>query len=203
MNATNHPENRLFTWGMLAALLVAYALPWLANPAAGLTLGAYDLAEWVSLHAGARAASPPLLPVLLLRLPLVLLTFMVAISPALNLWLRLLFVLLASAALLPPLEFFASDLADPNYRQQVMLAAATLLVGLAALNRAFKRYATPILAALMIAGVVVVIWGNLWGLALMQAFQLPTRLGVGGVLYTALLLIYGAVVIYPVIRRAG
>lgn len=187
---------------MVAALLIAYALPWLVNPAAGLTLGAYDLAEWVSLHAGARATTPPLLPVLLLRLPLVLLAFMVASKPALHFWLRLLFVLLASAALLPPLEFFASDMADPNYRQQVVLAAVTLLAGLAVLHRAFHRYATLIHVALIIAGLVIAVWGTFWGLTLMHAFQLPTQLGIGGVLYAALLLIYGAATVYPISRRA-
>ena len=54
----------------LVVSLIAYILPWVNTRATGLTLGAYDLAEWASLH----PASIQLLPSLLIRLQLVIIT---------------------------------------------------------------------------------------------------------------------------------
>ena len=61
----------LWNYLPLFLLLIAYALPWMMTPTiAGLTNGAYDLAEWTSIHPAVRA-DPLLLTPLLLRLPLV------------------------------------------------------------------------------------------------------------------------------------
>ncbi|MCU0513679.1 MAG: hypothetical protein MUE40_14060 [Anaerolineae bacterium] len=57
---------------LVPAALLAYLLPWVVNPGAALTPGAYDLAEWVSLTPMARGQSPVLLTPLLLRLPLLI-----------------------------------------------------------------------------------------------------------------------------------
>ena len=54
--------------------LAGYVLPWIVAPSAALTLNAYDLAEWTSLHPLQRQTSPPLLAPLELRLQLVIFT---------------------------------------------------------------------------------------------------------------------------------
>jgi len=64
---------------VLILAFFAYLLPWLHNPGQALTLGSYDLAEWLSLHPGVRAQTPPMLASLLLRLHLVILAGLIAV----------------------------------------------------------------------------------------------------------------------------
>ncbi len=170
--------------------LIAYTLPWVAAPSASLTLGAYDLAEWASLHPAARTASPALLPPLLLRLGLVWLLLIAAYS-ALPLSLKAVVILIGSVALLPPLEFFVSDLADNNYRQQLALAVFTLMIGFMGVAGFFRRWTGLIQIALAIALVVTVIWGNLSGYNLMIAYQLPAQIALGGWLCVVLGVVWG------------
>ncbi|MFN8529394.1 MAG: hypothetical protein U0670_12340 [Anaerolineae bacterium] len=49
--------------------LIGYFSAWVVNPGVALTLHAFDLAEWASLHPVVRA-EPMLITTLLLRLPL-------------------------------------------------------------------------------------------------------------------------------------
>jgi uncharacterized membrane protein len=170
--------------------LIAYSLPWVSAPSASLTLGAYDLAEWASLHPAARTASPVLLPPLLLRLGLVWLLLIAAYS-TLPRSIKALVILIGSVALLPPLEFFVSDLADVNYRQQLALAIFTLIVGLIGVVGFFRRWTGLIQIALAAVLVVTVIWGNLSGYNLMIAYQLPAQIALGGWLCGMLGLAWG------------
>ncbi len=116
--------------------LVACFLPWAQTEGAALSLNLWDLAEWASLNPLSRSAEPVLGVSFGLRaLPLLLL--------ALTLWragwrplLRLALTLVLVIAMLPPPQFFLSDLSDLNYRQQLVMAILALVVGMAGSLRA-------------------------------------------------------------------
>ncbi len=170
-------------FGLLA--LLAYTLPWVTTPASGLTLGAYDLAEWVSLHPSARMASPPLLPALLLRFGLVCVILLMAFSHTPK-FAKMLIVIIGAIALLPPLEFFSSGLGDSNYRQQFALAVLVLLLGLAGSADVLRRWSASISIALAVLLAVSAVWGNVWGYNLMLEYRLPVQFAAGGWLFAAL-----------------
>src|SRR5688500_1464361 len=99
--------SQLLTIILLIVGCAAYRLPWLTNPGSGLSLGAYDLGEWASLHPAVRSGNPALLTTLLLRLPLVCLGLIISIGFLRGkLGFALLLIVLTGIALLPPLEFF-------------------------------------------------------------------------------------------------
>lgn len=173
MIATN--RTYLF-WSLLFLGLIAYALPWAQHTTTPLSLGAFDLAEWTSLHPAVRGGSPQLLPTLLLRLPLVLIALAAAASP-LSRSLRLLVVLVLAMALLPPFEFFMSDLADPNYRQQFVLAVVTVIAG-TVITYVWRGQRTVLIGVILAIGLVSVVG---LGLALghMWDFGLAVQVGPG------------------------
>ena len=154
---------RFNTW-IFVALAVAftgYLLAWIVAPSASMTLNAFDLAEWTSLHPVQHTTTPPLLVPLLLRLHLLLLlTILALISrgllPRTVMAAAVLFVALAQ---LPPLEF-VRQLGDANYRQQVGLAAATLVFPLLLARRSGIAHVHKALTVLSLLGVVVAIVGQ-------------------------------------------
>lgn len=169
-------------WFLVVAILIAYVLPWIVNPGVGLTLNAYDLAEWASLAPGARSSPPALFATLLLRLPLVWVAFLTASLPAKKLWINVVLILTLSIALLPPFEFFRNASDDPNYRQQFALAGITVIGGMLILSFIPPRI-RPILAMLFtLASAVSGIWGVLQAYSIMQQFALSVNLGFGIVL---------------------
>ena len=118
------------TWPLALGLLALF-LPWLNDANAALLLNAWDLAEWSSLHPLSRNADPALAVSFGLRaLPLFLLALILWRAGLPNL-LRATLSLLVAVALLPPPHFFLTDLADPNYRQHLMMSATVLIIGLA------------------------------------------------------------------------
>ena len=125
----------LLSASLLALLLAGLLLPWLVAPNAAMTLNAYDLAEWTSLHPAQAGTSPPLLASLLLRLQVLILCALVGAAAQTRRTARVaaLLVCLLAVAQLPPVEF-VKDLGSLNYRQQFGLALASLLLGLAALR---------------------------------------------------------------------
>ncbi len=108
----------LFGFGLA---FLAVHLPWIAHPAAALTLNALDLAEWLSLHPVVRAESPPLLSAWLLRV----VCAACAVGMAFSVRRGWLLGLCALLPLLPPLEFLRGAGGDPNYRQQCGIAMGT------------------------------------------------------------------------------
>jgi hypothetical protein len=170
--------------------LVAYCLPWLLNPGVSLSYGVYDLAEWTSLHSAVRASSPSLLLTLVLRLPLVCLTIVVEFSRR-QVLLRTIFVFIIAAALLPPLEFFTQYPDDPNYRQQLVLAVAAFLIGGIGLSGLLSRWHHIIRLTASFAGAIAAIWGLAQAYELMNTYQLPVRIGVGGILFISFCIIFG------------
>ncbi|MBI5669841.1 MAG: hypothetical protein HZC41_17735 [Chloroflexi bacterium] len=174
-----------FFWLLLLLALVCYLLPWVVTPAAGLTMGAVDLAEWASLHPAVRAAPPPLLTSFLLRLPPVLLALVIASRPAIRRWLCALVVLLIAVALLPPLEFLTQYQDDLNYRQQFALALLALSGGTVGLIGRFARYRQHASSVLTLAAAGAALWGFGQTYVLLADFHVPLRVGVGVIGFAA------------------
>ena len=170
----------------LALALLACFLPWLQGPGAALTLNAWDLAEWSSLNPLSQVALPALGASFGLRaLPLFLLALALC-RPRVPLPLRAALTLLLAIALLPPLEFFRSDLADPNYRQQLALAFIALLTGLAS---GLHLARLPLTAALLSAAALLTASLALSAaLALHRSLGLDAAPGIGPFLFASLML---------------
>lgn len=179
----------------LAVVLIAYGLPWVVNSGAGLTLNAYDLAEWMSLHPRVRIGSLPLLAPFLLRMLLVFTGGLIAFSPSRRFstawWLQVIGVSVIALALLPAFEFFVSDFSDPNYRQQLSLTILTLVVSAIGLIFHHKRWSRWIIVSLMIAGVGGGLSGLVIGYSLMRDLGLPTGVGAGAILFVVAYLFFG------------
>jgi len=74
-------EKQAFLPAMLLLLgLLGYLLPWAVASSAPMTLNAYDLAEWTSLHPAQRQTTPPLLAPLRLRAQLAILSLAFALT---------------------------------------------------------------------------------------------------------------------------
>lgn len=172
-------------WILILLALVAYTLPWLVAPSSSLSPGAYDLAEWMSLHPAARYVQPPLLPSLLLRLPLACLGLIIAFAPmGLAGWARGLVVLVLGMALLPPIEFFTLYRNDPNYQQQFGLALFVLISGVISLSRFLSQWRLPLAAGLAGIATAASLIGLKESLTLFQELTHITTTGAGIVLFT-------------------
>lgn len=171
---------------MLIAALVSYLLPWLAATSAPLTLNAYDLAEWVSLHPSQQHTSPPLLATLLLRLQLPLLSLMLAALPLKKpgkLAAASVMLLLAIAQLPPP--EFVLDPGNLNYRQQFGLALASLLLSLACLRFMRSRLRSIALIVLPLASIICASAGMSLALEVFAILQAGGTIGLGLWLFAA------------------
>lgn len=185
---------QLLASGLLLLGCIAYSLPWLMNPGNGLTFGAYDLAEWTSLHPAVRGGNPALLTALLLRVPLACLGLIVSIGFLRG---RLGFaigvIVLTGIALLPPLEFFTQFRDDPNYQQQFFLALITVAVGIASMMLRSIRLTKMVVILLAVVGAASSLAGLLHGYAFLEQFKLPTQFGLGGMTLTS---IFAIIVLY-------
>lgn len=183
---------RWFWWLGFISLL-ACTLPWTLNPGAGLSLNPTDLAEWTSLNPAVRAQSPPLLTTFLLRTPLLVIAVLFGLAGNRGTrWLAALLIFLLAAAQLPPFEF-VHDLANVNYQQQTLLAALTLLLGIAALLTVSGQHVLGAGLVISIAGLVAAFFGAYSAVAEMRAFGLDTITGPGMVFYSIAL--FGAIVL--------
>jgi hypothetical protein len=171
---------------------VAYTLPWVTNPGVSLSLGAYDLAEWSSLHPTVRASNPPFLAAFLLRFPLACLGLMAALMPAERRWPRITAGLLMAVALLPPVEFFTQYRDDPNYRQQFALTVLVLLASLLAFTSRLAGLRVWLCAGIAVGAGVSGLLGLNEAYRLMREFGLSTGVSIWPFVFTALLLIFVA-----------
>jgi hypothetical protein len=196
---TQHPLSLIV---LALLLLVAYVLPWQVVPTiGGLTNGAYDLAEWISIHPAVRG-EPFLLTALLLRLPLVMITWWVGASEVrknagaafmpsvharpINFIGRAILITLIAIALLPPLEFLTSARSDPNYQQQFALACLAFVGGMAGMMLVTRngRIIAVIGMVALIIGAAAGAWGLMRALGLTAAFGLDAQVGAGAILFT-------------------
>lgn len=164
---------------LIALGLLAYILPWLHNPPAGLTFAAYDLAEWSSLHPAVRDTNPPLLTSLFLRIPLPCLLLGALFATKQQSKGILLITLLIAAALLPPFEFLTQFRSDPNYQQQFVIAFMTLLIGILAASRKLQSLRQALALILLSISFISAFIGVSQAAGLMNAFNLPASLGLG------------------------
>ena len=159
----------------VAGALVGYLLPWIVAPSAPMSLNAYDLAEWVSLHPSQHHTTPPLHTSLLLRAHLVLLSVLfatVSVGGRSRLVVAL-GILGLAAGQLPPPEIVL-DPGNLNYRQQFGLALTSLVAGLLLLGLMQRRLRALALAVVPLIGIVAAVHG------LSQAFEVYALLHTRG-----------------------
>ena len=162
---------------LLTLALLGYVLPWAVTSSAPMTLNAYDLAEWTSLHPAQRHTEPPLLAPLLLRAQLVILTLTLALAAS-GRWTTALVVLLLALAQLPPFEY-VYDVANLNYRQQFGLALFSLSAGLVATRFGQRRLMRFLLIVLPILGLVSVYAGVSQAFEVYRQLQSAASVGMG------------------------
>lgn len=166
----------------LVSLLLGLIIPWVVTPGAGTTMGAQDLAEWMSLHPVVRAEFPGMFSALSLRAAVVWVSIFLALA-RFPLKTMLAGSFLLSIASLPPIEMLQYP-QDANYLQQVLISLATAVLGLVAFRVVRKTRAWgAVLTVLATAGAMTVLFGVWRGVALLNGFGLPVNLGGGAVLY--------------------
>ncbi|MFN8380227.1 MAG: hypothetical protein U0452_16325 [Anaerolineae bacterium] len=174
-------------WLIAAVAMASCLMPWLTNPAAGLSLNPDDLAEWTSLAPSVLAQTPPLFTTFLLRTPLLIVALFIGLAATRHrVWVTLLILVLA-AAQLPPFEFL-KDSGNSNYRQQLLMAVLTAGLGMAVLFGIPRRFALTGAAIVSILGLAAALVGTMSALRDMQAFALPVHIGPGVVLYSVALI---------------
>ena len=176
---------------LLLLALGAYLLPWVVAPNASMTLNAFDLAEWTSLHPLQQQARPPLMVPLLLRIHLPILAISMALWPngREERYPAILFIVLLSISQLPPLEFI-NNLNDLNYRQLLFLALATLVLS-TFLRRFLPAQLRPIVALILaLLGIVTSLVGQSQAIEL---YQLTLETGTAGGGLWLMVLTYGGI----------
>lgn len=176
--------------GVILAFL-CYQLPWFTHSTAGFTMNGFDLAEWSSLHPAVRSTS--LLTSFLLRAPLLAVIAALALvanrlsDPRIRWVLRALAVLIA-LRFVPPVDFFRTARADPNYRQMALLVvlSGAALLGALLLHRVPGRWQMVLVAALLLAGTGAGWWGLSRTKLLLDNFEIAVKVGPGFVGYAAL-----------------
>ncbi|MAS34245.1 MAG: hypothetical protein CL610_09565 [Anaerolineaceae bacterium] len=181
---------------LILLALAGYCLPWVVSTGASMTMNAYDLAEWSSLHPDVRASAPTLLTTFALRVLLVCIGTVIVFSPTLvSRWLRVALALLIAAALLPPFEFFSAGLNDPNYRQQFSLSVAMLGVGAIALINRLMRLRVFVQLAALGVGLILSIGAIMSSYSLLAGFDLARQIGSGVIIFVVSVVVCGVVVI--------
>lgn len=174
-------------------MLVGYSLPWLTSPGTGLTFGAYDLAEWTSLHPNVQSEQPTLLTTVLLRSPLVWSAWLIALAPFMSRLLRASAIILIAGALLPPIEFFTTYQSNTNYQQLLLVAVITVIATIPTMQ---VRNARPIwffVVSVLSCASAVIGYANAYNL--ISAFQLPVNMGMGFIITVVGMITTGIILI--------
>ncbi|MGQ9887082.1 MAG: hypothetical protein ACUVSX_01205 [Aggregatilineales bacterium] len=190
---------------LVVLLTAVYYLPWLSGPGAGLSFNAIDLAEWVSLHPAARAETPALVTPLLLRILLVFIGA-AAILCLPRMFFQLVIIGLAMLALVPPVEFSAITSADPNYRQQFVLAlsAAGSLGGLAFFSRLRTALSAAVVGAMGFLGFLAAFLGLFRAYDIVSLSGYEVVVGPGGLLTAGLfLLLFVLAIVSVALKKNG
>ena len=179
--------------------IVAYLLPWIVASNAAMTLQAWDLAEWTSLHPAQRSATPGLITPLLLRSHLLLIAALACISLGENRWLAAGIAAALAVAQLPPLEFLSQP-GDGNYQQQAFLALLTIAVA-PLLPRILTRPARA-LAQLCLAAAGLLLAALGWTQA-QALFHSALEVGAPGAGLWLMLLMYAAIALLALWRMTA
>lgn len=193
----------LITLVIVLFAIASYFLPWFSvNNITALTMNAYDLAEWSSLHPSTPNGPPALLISLLLRIPLgcllaictIVLKNIIKCSSF-----HFFAIMLLVGGLLPPLDFFGSAVNDPNYGQQFVIAVCLLLI---AVLFTVERFFTRALSAIDVLAAVAVISGLL-GIRLvndmLSVFKIPFQSELGAIIFPVIMVT--AVFVSSIFRR--
>ncbi len=170
----------LILYLFLAAALLGYLLPWVVAPSAPMTLNAYDLSEWASLHPLQRQTIPALLAPLELRLQLVILSVALGLLAGgrTRRWLSFILILLLALAQLPPFEFLY-DIRNTNYSQQFTLALVSLVTGAAATPFKLRLLRPYVLIVISILGIGSALHGAAQALDLFALLDQGASAGAG------------------------
>lgn len=149
MNNTKHLIPRI----LIICLLAGYLLPWIIAPTAPLTLNAYDLAEWTSLHPSQPHTTPALVVSLYLRIQLLLIGLLIAINVRKR-WITVVGIMIIAIAQFPPLEFILSETSNINYQQQFYLSVGTAIIGIGLSYFSLTRCLSLWNAAIALVGII-------------------------------------------------
>lgn len=181
----------------LLGALGGYYLPWITNRAAVLSANAFDLAEWVGLSPAQRYTEVPMLAPFFLRAVLVLLAWLfglyAGVSRGVLRYASALIALVLALTLFPPLDFFRTARADPNYRQLMALCLVALAgLGLMSLPWLLKRRLPWRRVALLLAALAIfsAALGQVMAVQVILRLQIPAPTGIGFVVTCAALLIF-------------
>lgn len=180
---------------LLLITLVACLIPWVNTPSAALNLGAYDLAEWTSLHPTVRQTAPYLWTTFALRLPFATIGILIAdyLAHRINRYTSYTFLVITAAALLPPLEYFTIYRNDINYSQQFQISILILILGVIFFNKRLDKRRPVLLMTLAVIGASASLYGLYQAMKIMSTFEVPVTFGAGGILtlMNFILLIFG------------
>lgn len=193
-------QNNLFIYSTIIAL-VAYFIPWVVAPTSPMTIGAYDLAEWASLHPSMLGTTPALIVSLLLRLQLSIICGLIALY-AIGYpykWIIRTILLIIAIAQLPPLEFFLSERGNINYQQQGILALVSLISSYWILVQQQKARRQFLALILPIIGIITSIWGLSYAMTLLEMSSQSVQLGFGGLVLLGYYLIIAIPLLIQVI----
>lgn len=194
---------------LLFLALVSYIMPWTSHQAASLSMTAFDLAEWTSLHPVSRNASPPFVAALLLRLQILLCLWIFVICSAMvsrnrfasrsaMIGLSAFISALAFVSVLPPLEFF-QDFADGNYRQQFVLAVILVAGALICWTSTWRGWHGPFIVVISAGGLVSAAISMSSAMALLETFSFGEQYGAGFMLYSGFM---GALAFTALLKQA-
>jgi hypothetical protein len=172
-HAENQRRHTFLPILLLVLSIAAYLLPWSTSSINSLSLGAYDLAEWVN-------SLPTASLLLRLQLLLISLIFMLTYLPAQG-WgrgLGIAIILLLTIAQLPPLDFITRS-NDTNQQQQFALAIGTLLGAGFSLWLATKPQKTGFALLIALIGIITSILGEMQAIAFMQQYRPDAAIGIG------------------------
>ncbi len=211
LNRSNNSPNlqilNIGLWIAITLIAFAYNLPWISSRSVGLTMDAFDLAEWTSLNPEVITSSPSLLTTLLLRLiPLFIITILAINTPpprkSYSWWTSAFITLVVAIAMFPPLEFLTSDYGNINYRQQFAISLGVFAVGCLGLSGIIYRFRHIITIITSILAIVTSIIGLTTAFQLYADFYLPREISIGGILT-----ILGCIIVIGVtilqMRRTG
>ncbi len=177
---------------ILLLLPVGLFAPVVSSHAGSLSFTLFDLAEWTSLLPAERQAAISLALPFLLRIQIVVLLVLSLCTLTIRNQTRraVLFGLIMCAVAisqLPPFEFL-SQLDDPNYRQQMLIASLCLLGGFALSKNWLNHYTKYIALFVAVAASAAFVFALTQTHIYLTQYQIPYQLGLAA---PALLLTYG------------
>lgn len=193
---TTHNLIRLF---IITCLLAGYLLPWIIAPTAPLTVNAYDLAEWTSLHPLQPHTTPVLIVSLYLRLQLLLIGLLVALNMRKR-WVSIVGILIIAIAQFPPLEFILSETSNINYQQQFFLSVSMLVIGIGLSYFGTTRWLTICNLSIALVGMITSTIGVIQSSELLTMSLQEHSIGSG---FFVLVVSYGSLALLEMVHFRG